>query len=41
MVACTVTPAKAGVQKSLKKLESGFHRNDAPCRALLLKLMTL
>jgi len=24
----TVTPAKAGVQKSLKNLDSGFRRND-------------
>jgi hypothetical protein len=23
-----VTPAKAGVQKVLKRLDSGFHRND-------------
>ena len=29
MVACTVTPAKAGVQNSMKRLDSGFHRNDA------------
>jgi hypothetical protein len=24
----SVTPAKAGVQKSLKELDSGFRRND-------------
>gem|GEM_PF-5813861 len=24
----TVTPAKAGVEKSLKTLDSGFRRND-------------
>ena len=29
MVAFTVTPAKAGVQNSIKRLDSGFHRNDA------------
>ena len=29
MVACAVTPAKAGVQDSIKRMDSGFHRNDA------------
>ena len=40
----SVTPAKAGVQKSLKRLDSGFRRNDAACvcmRPKTLKLMTL
>ena len=40
----TVTPAKAGVQKSLKRLDSGFRRNDAGgvhMRPDELKLMAL
>jgi hypothetical protein len=28
MVDCIVSPAKAGVQKSIKRLDSGFHRTD-------------
>jgi hypothetical protein len=27
-VSQAVTPAKAGVQNNLKRLDSGFHRND-------------
>jgi hypothetical protein len=27
-IAVPVTPAKAGVQKRLKRLAAGFHRND-------------
>ena len=30
-VAWIVTPAKAGVQNVLKKLDSGFRRNDKSC----------
>jgi len=26
----SVTPAKAGVQKRVKRLDSGFRRNDTP-----------
>jgi hypothetical protein len=43
-LAHTVTPAKAGIQKSAKILDSGFHRNDVKrfhLRAEELKLTAL
>jgi len=36
----TVTPAKAGVQESLKVLDSGFRRNDARRRLVHFEIVS-
>jgi hypothetical protein len=36
---CSVTPSKAGVQNTLKRLDSGFCRNDAEGLLQLAKMI--